>query len=68
MTVEQAERCGELHLAQQELAWIERLIGTGSARDATGQWSASEARRLNRLRHREAISRAHIDLLQGTAS
>jgi hypothetical protein len=56
--------CGELRLARDELRRIERQIGTGSARTATGEWSSAKARRLNRLRHRQAVCNARISVLE----
>jgi hypothetical protein len=68
MTVQEAIRRGELRLAREELDRIERQIGTGSARTATGEWSSAEARRLSRLRYREALSRARLITLQEAAA
>jgi hypothetical protein len=55
---------GELRLARDELRRIERQIGTGSARTATGEWSPAKARRLNRLRHRQAVCNARVTALE----
>ena len=51
-------------LARAELARIERQIGSGSARNGAGRWSAVRARRLNRLRYREAVCKARALTLE----
>jgi hypothetical protein len=62
-----AER-GSIRLAREELGRIERQIGTGSARNATGGYSAERARHLNRLRYSEAVCRAHVLALEKAAA
>jgi hypothetical protein len=68
MTAQEAAKRGDLRLAREELARIEHQIGTGSARNAYGQWSAAQARRLNRLRYREATYRARVGVLEKAAA
>ena len=68
MTAQQGAGRGALRLARAELARIEKQIGTGSARNANGRWSAAQARSLNRLRYLEATYRARICLLERTAA
>jgi hypothetical protein len=64
MSVPEASRRWELRLARQELSRIERQIGTGSARTATGEWSPAKAGRLNRLRYRQAVCNARVTALE----
>jgi hypothetical protein len=54
----------ELRLPRVELHRIERELGTGSARTAAGKWSSAKARRLNRLRYRQAVCKARIIALE----
>jgi len=68
MTAQEAARRGELRLAREELARIEHQIGTGSARNASGQWSVAQARCLNRLRYLQATYRARVGLLEKAAA
>jgi hypothetical protein len=68
MTARQGAGRGALRLAREELARIEKQIGTGSARNANGQWSAAQARCLNRLRYLQATYRARVGLLERTAA
>ena len=64
MSVSEVCRRWELRLARHELTRIECQIGTGSARTATGEWSPAKARRLNRLRYRQAVCNARIIALE----
>jgi hypothetical protein len=68
MTAQEAATRGELGLAREALARIERQIGTGSARNADGRWSAAQARCLNGLRYGQATYKARIGLLERRAS
>ena len=68
MTVQEAARRAELHFAREELARIERQIGSGSARNASGHWSAAQARCLNRLRYGQATYRVRVGLLEKRAA
>ena len=67
MTVQEAATRGKLRLAREELARLERQIGNGSARNASGQWSAAQARCLNRLRYSQATAKARVALLERAA-
>ena len=64
MSIHDATGQAALRLARDELARIERQIGTGSARDAAGRWSPARARDLNQLRHAQAVCNRRIVELQ----
>jgi len=68
MMAQEATTRDELHLAELELAHIEQQIGTGSARDGSGLWSAAHASRLNALRYRQATCRARVSVLKKAAA
>ena len=68
MTVREAANRAELRLAREELARIERQIGTGSARNSDGEWSSAQARRLNRLRYGQTTYRARVGRLEKVAA